>query len=69
MRFCLIHLDDDGRSDEVAVIVPGAGQVAVIVELDALPALAPVLHEATAGLAEQRCAACATELPGLSRAG
>lgn len=68
MRFCLMHLDDDGRSEELAVTVPGAERAVMMVELHSLPAFLPLLKDATADLPEQRCAACAAELPGLRRA-
>ncbi len=69
MRFCLMHLEDDGSTDELAVIVPGAGRVAMMVPLDGLAAFLPILQEATAELGEQRCTACAAPLPGLRRSG
>ena len=70
MRFCLIHIDDDGASDEVTVIVPGSAErTAILLPLSGLSRFLPLLDEATSDLGEQRCSACAAELPGLRRAG
>jgi hypothetical protein len=66
MRFCLIHVHSgpcDGP-EEVALIVPGADQLAVLVPLDVLPEFLPILHGATDSLGEQRCPSCDDVLPG-----
>ncbi len=69
MRFCLIHVDDDGSSDELAVLVPGAAaRTAIMVALGALPDFLPILEEVTAELGEQGCAKCGAPLPGLGPA-
>jgi hypothetical protein len=68
VRFSLIHLDGDGGSDTVTLIVPGGKKVAVMLPLDALPEFLPLLDEATARLPEQCCAQCGEALPGLRRA-
>lgn len=68
MRFSLIHLDGDGGSDTVTVVVPGGEKVAVRLPLDALPEFLPLLDDATAGLPEQCCEQCGEALPGLREA-
>jgi len=63
----LIHLDDDGASDELTVFVPGGAKTAIMVALDALPDFLPLLHEATQTLPEACCDRCGERLPGLPR--
>jgi hypothetical protein len=65
VRFSLIHLDGDGGSDTVTLVVPGGEKVAVMLPLDALPEFLPLLDGATEALAEQCCGHCGEALPGL----
>ncbi len=68
MRFSLIHLDGDGGSDTLTLIVPGGDKVAIMLPLDALPDFLPLLDDAIEDLPEQRCGTCGEALPGLRRA-
>lgn len=58
MRLSLINLDDENRSDEVFVYVPGGNDFISAVPLEALPQFLPLLANATADLPEARCPAC-----------
>jgi hypothetical protein len=49
---------------DVAVVVPGARKLAMLVPLGALPDFLGLLHEAMRPQEEQRCPACAEPLPG-----
>ncbi len=61
MRFHLIHVDSEPRSDEqeeVYVLTPGANKAAIAVPIDALPAFLPLLAESLDGLPELLCPDC-----------
>lgn len=62
MHFHLMHIDDavvrEDAEEEVRIVTPGAGKVAVAVPLDAVPAMLALLCEALEGVEEQRCEHC-----------
>jgi len=61
VRFHLIHVHDESRSDdheEVVVLTPGAAKTAIAVPIGALPAFMPLLAEGVAGLPPFRCPDC-----------
>ena len=63
MRFCFIHLHDDPRSsDEAMVVAPGLEKTAIAVPLDELPDFLPVLEEAMADAPAASCEQCGAEL-------
>lgn len=66
MRFHLMHLEDtvlrEDVEEEVRILTPGAGKVAIAVPLDAVPAMLGLLDEALEGLEEQCCEHCGDPL-------
>jgi len=64
VRFSLINLDDEDRSDEVFVVVPDGPKAVIAVPLRALPLFLPLLARAWPDLPEPCCAACGGNLLG-----